>query len=56
MLGYGVYYIINMKKKNDIIAGIAETSKIGFAGIFAGIFCIIFSVIYTLICYVKKQE
>jgi len=45
-----------MKKENHIIANLAETSKIGFAGIIAGVFCVGFSVIYTLICYLHRRE
>ncbi|MCL2282046.1 MAG: hypothetical protein FWC26_01865 [Fibromonadales bacterium] len=42
-------------KKNNILAGLAETSKIGLIGLFAGVFCIIFSLGYTLVCYVNER-
>jgi hypothetical protein len=45
-----------MKKNIRLLAKAAETSKIGFAGIFADVFCIVFSLIYTLICYANKRE
>ena len=48
-----LYY---MRKKKNIAANIAETSKVGLAGIFAGAFCVIFAVAYTLISYAKKPE
>jgi nicotinamide riboside transporter PnuC len=44
-----------MEKSNKIIAKLAETSKIGLAGVLAGVFCIVFSVVYTVICYSKKR-
>jgi hypothetical protein len=43
-----------MRKKKNIIANIAETSKIGFAGILAGVFCLIFALIYTVVHYAKS--
>jgi hypothetical protein len=45
-----------MKNKNISISDVAETSKIGIAGIFAGIFCILFAVIYTLVQCTKNRE
>jgi len=45
-----------MKNKNISIGDVAETSKLGFAGIFAGIFCLLFAVIYTLVQYTKDKE
>jgi hypothetical protein len=45
-----------MKKKNISMGNVAETSKMGVAGIFAGIFCILFAVIYTLVQYAKNKE
>ncbi len=45
-----------MKNKNISIGEVAETSKIGIAGIFAGIFCIIFAVVYTLVQCAKDKE
>jgi len=45
-----------MKKKNISISDVAETSKMGLAGIFAGVFCIIFAIIYTLVHYAKKND
>jgi len=44
-----------MKKKNISMGHVAETSKIGLAGIFAGIFCILFALIYTFVHYTKKK-
>ncbi len=44
-----------MKKKNISISNIAETSKIGLAGVFAGVFCLLFAIIYTLIHYANKE-
>jgi hypothetical protein len=44
-----------MKKKNISISDVAETSKIGLAGIFAGIFCLLFAIVYTLIHYANKE-
>jgi len=44
-----------MKNKNISIGNIAETSKIGLAGIFAGIFCVLFAIIYTLVHHAKKK-
>jgi hypothetical protein len=51
-----IFYIIPMKKKNIIMAKVAETSKIGLAGIFAGVFCLIFALVYTLVSYAKRRE
>jgi len=45
-----------MKKKNISMGDVAETSKIGLAGLFAGIFCIIFAIVYTFIQHAKKKE
>jgi hypothetical protein len=45
-----------MKKKNIIMAKVAETSKFGIAGIFAGIFCLVFALIYTMVSYTKNRE
>jgi len=45
-----------MKKNNKIVASIAETSKIGIAGILAGIFCLLFAVVYTIVHYVKSEK
>jgi len=44
-----------MKNKNISIVDIAETSKIGLAGVFAGIFCLLFAVIYTFIHYANQE-
>jgi hypothetical protein len=44
-----------MKKKNISIGSVAETSKIGLAGIFAGIFCVLFAIIYTLVHHAKNK-
>jgi hypothetical protein len=45
-----------MRTNNNIIANIAETSKIGFAGILAGIFCLIFALVYTIVYYAKSEN
>jgi len=45
-----------MKKNNISMSDVAETSKIGLAGIFAGVFCVLFAIIYTLIQYAKKND
>jgi len=45
-----------MKKNNNIVTNIAETSKIGLAGILAGVFCLIFAVIYTIVHYAKSEK
>jgi hypothetical protein len=45
-----------MKKNKNIVANIAETSKVGFAGILAGVFCLIFALVYTLIHYAKGEN
>jgi hypothetical protein len=45
-----------MKTNNNIITNIAETSKIGFAGILAGAFCLIFAVIYTIVYYARGEN
>jgi len=60
MGGNLIYYFIftifpTMKNKNISISDIAETSKIGLAGIFAGIFCLLFAIIYTLVHYATKE-
>jgi len=44
-----------MKNKNIFINDIAETSKIGLAGVFAGIFCLLFAIIFTFIHYANKE-
>jgi len=44
-----------MKKRNISIGKVAETSKIGLAGIFAGLFCVLFAIIYTFIQHAKKK-
>jgi len=49
------FYIPTMKNKNIFIGNLAETSKIGLAGIFAGIFCVLFAIIYTLFHYATKK-
>jgi hypothetical protein len=51
-----IFYIINMKKKINIMAKFAETSKVGIAGFFAGAFCLLFAIAYTVIYYSKKRE
>jgi hypothetical protein len=45
-----------MKSNNNIVASIAETSKIGFAGILAGAFCLIFAVIFTIVHYARGEN
>jgi nicotinamide riboside transporter PnuC len=45
-----------MEKKKHLIANLAETSKIGLAGLIAGVFCVVFSMIYALICYLHRRE
>ncbi|MCL2260699.1 MAG: hypothetical protein FWC15_05000 [Fibromonadales bacterium] len=45
-----------MKKKFNIMARAAETSKVGLVGVFAGLFCLIFAVIYTVAYYVNRRE
>jgi len=45
-----------MKKKNHLVANLAETSKIGFAGVIAGVFCVAFAMIYTLIYYLHRRK
>jgi len=45
-----------MKKNNNIVTSLAETSKIGIAGILAGIFCVIFAVIYTIVRYARGEN
>jgi len=45
-----------MKHKNISVSKVAETSKMGVAGIFAGIFCILFALIYTFVQYAKNKE
>lgn len=45
-----------MKKKKISIADVAETSKIGLAGIFAGVFCILFAIVYTVFYFTRKRE
>jgi len=44
-----------MKKNHNIVTSLAETSKIGLAGIIAGAFCIVFAVIFTIIHYAKGE-
>jgi len=44
-----------MKHNHHIVADIAETSKIGLAGILAGVFCLIFAVVYTIIHHARNK-
>jgi len=44
-----------MNKNNNIVTSLAETSKIGLAGILAGVFCLVFAVIFTIIHYAKGE-